>query len=57
MRQTFTTLDKCYTILSQLIECAEIYCPHADAYPDMAVSQKELTKRFYNFYLMASSNP
>ena len=57
MRQTFTTLDKCYTILSQLIECAEIYCPHADAYPEMAVSQKELTKRFYNFYLMASSNP
>ena len=33
-----------------------IYCLHADAYPKMAMSQKEITSRLSRFYMMASSN-
>ena len=33
-----------------------IYCLHADAYPTMAMSQKEITSRPSRFYMMVSSN-
>jgi len=33
-----------------------IYCLHADAYPEMAMSQKEITSRLSRFYMNASSN-
>ena len=33
-----------------------IYCLHADAYPEMATSQKEIMYRLSRFYMMTSSN-
>ena len=33
-----------------------IYCLHVDAYPEMAMSQKEITSRLSRFYMNASSN-
>jgi hypothetical protein len=33
-----------------------IYCLHADAYPEMAMSHKEITSRLSRFYMNASSN-
>jgi hypothetical protein len=34
-----------------------IYCLHADTYPTMATSQKEIMYRLSGFYMMASSSP